>query len=365
MVLLNEAFLRANSKERKHIILEDIEITAKTISINRLSDLHKEYEYIFPSLEEFTAGFHGSSSEFDLDNAAEVVERAMNRDNLGRNKQQDLFLFENSKQVLQRLYSVGFIGVYSEQSASFVFCHDGKDPDREFNKLTRFLIHPCYWLALSTTQSALKLDQAEDISDEYEIEVSSVSSEQRNQRIESLLQEIADIKQGKEGAYDFESWALKSLKILFAGSICNIEIHPNKNSLQQRDIVGTNLGDSKFWKRILEDYQTRQIIFEVKNYKDLGAPEYRQVNSYLCNDYGSFAFILTRDFNNNLERNKELLWAKELYNDHKKVVVKLSTNFIEKHLRKARNPQKHDAVDKELNSLLDTYIRRYFNNKCK
>lgn len=365
LVLLNEAFLRANSKERKHIVLDDIEITAKTISSNRLSDLHKEYEYIFPSLDQFTLSFHGSSSEINLEESIRIIDMALNKDQLERPKQQDIFLFENAKQVLQSLYSVGFLGMYNEQSASFVFCHDGKDPDRDFNSETRFLIHPCYWLALATTQSELKLDEAENINDEYDIEVTSATKEQRNQRIEALLKEISEIKEGHEGAYDFEAWVLKSLKVLFAGSICNIEIHPNKNGLQQRDIVGTNLGETKFWKRVLDDYKTRQVIFEVKNYKDLGADEYRQLNSYLANDYGKFAFIVTRSFNNNLEKNRELNWAKELYSEHKKVVVKLSVKFIEKHLRKARNPQKHDAVDKELNALLDTYVRRYFTNKCK
>ncbi len=229
---MNEAFLRANSKDRKHIVLEDVEITAKTISINRLSDLHKEYEYIFPSLDEFTTSFHGSSSEIDLDGAIEFINSALRRDNLERTKQQDILLFDSATQVIQSLYSVGFIGMYNEQSASFVFCHDGKDPDRDFDSGTRFLIHPCYWLALATTQSELKLDEAEDINDEYDIEVASVSKEQRNQRIGSLLQEILEIEEGHEGAHAFEAWVLKSLKVIFAGSICNIESRPNKNGLQ-------------------------------------------------------------------------------------------------------------------------------------
>tara|TARA_R110001583_G_C5637299_1_gene407614 strand:- start:60 stop:2120 length:2061 start_codon:yes stop_codon:yes gene_type:complete len=365
LVLLNEAFLRANSKDRAEIILEDIDITAKAISINRLSDLHKEYEYIFPSLDEFTSSFHGSTPEVSLNDSIERVGSILAKDRLDQARQQDIFIFENPKQVLQRLYSVGFIGMYNKQSASFVFCHDGRDPDRDFNGDSRLLIHPCYWLALATTQSELKLDEAEDINDEYDIEVTSISTEQRSQRIEALLQEIAEIPEGKPGAYDFESWCLKSLKIIFAGSLCNIEAHPNKIGLQQRDIVGTNLGETKLWSRIFQDYQTRQVIFEIKNYKDLSATEYRQVGSYLVNDYGNSAFIVTRSSVNDLSKHRELIWAKEMYDTQKKIVIKLSVKFIEKHLRKARSPQKHDAVDKELNSLLDTYVRRYFINKCR
>jgi len=365
LVLLNDAFLRANAHERKEIILDDIEATAKTISSNRLNDLHKEYESIFPALEEFTKTFNGCQPEMNIGDAVSKVDRVLSLDLLEKEKLQDIYLFENGTQVLQRLYSVGFIGLYNEQSASFVFCHDGKDPDRSFSNDSRLLIHPCYWLALGTSQSELKLDQADEIHDEYDIEVSSASMEQRNQRIGALLQELADIPEGKPGAVEFEAWCLKAIKIIFAGSLCNVEIHPNKNGLQQRDIVGTNLAETKFWKRVIEDYKTRQVIFELKNYRDLTSSDYRQINSYLCNDYGRIAFIVTRDFNNNLAKDRELNWVKELYSDHKKLVIKLSAKFLEKHLRKARSPQKHDALDKELNNLIDTYLRQYLITKAR
>ncbi|KAA0974990.1 P-loop ATPase, Sll1717 family [Pseudomonas sp. ANT_H12B] len=365
LVLLNDAFLRANSQQRKEIVLEDIDATAKTISSNRLNDLHKEYESIFAALEEFTKSFTGSQPELSIADAIKKVEVVLALDRLDKEKLQDIFLFDNGIQVLQRLYSVGFLGIYNEQSASFVFCHDGKEPDREFLSNSRLLIHPCYWLALGTQQSELKLDEAEEIHDEYDIEVSSASVEQRNQRIGALLQELTEIPEGQAGAVEFEAWCLKAVKVVFAGTLCNVEIHPNKNGLQQRDIVGTNLGETKFWKRVTQDYQTRQIIFEVKNYKELTASDYRQVNSYLCNDYGKIAFILTRDFNNNLSKDKELNWAKELFHDHKKLVIKLSAKFLEKHLRKSRSPQKHDALDKELNNLIDTYSRQYLITKFR
>lgn len=330
IVLLNEAFLRASGHGRTEIVLEDIESTAKFISINRLSDLQKEYEYIFPSLEEFTAVFHGSPSELSVSQALTMVEDIFLKDHYSKSKQQDIFIIGSSREVLQRLYSVGFLGLFNERSSSFVFCHDGKDPDREFDGDARLLIHPCYWLALSTTQSQLKLDEAEDIHDEYDIEVTSVSLEQRNQRIGALLQEIDNIPEGHAGAYDFEHWCLKVIKIMFAGSLCNVELHPNVNGLQQRDIVGTNLGETKFWKRVVEDYGSRQVVFEAKNYKELRADVYRQINSYLFKEYGGFAFIINRDDNNNLSKHREIEWSREIYNSHGKVIIKISYKFLKK-----------------------------------
>ena len=365
LVLLNEAFLRANSRERKEIILEDIETTSKSISINRLSDLHKEYEYIFPSLELFTSTFHGSSSEISFEDCKKLLSPILKEDHLEKDKQQDIFLFENSTQVIQRLYSIGFLGLYNIKTSSFIFCHDGKDPDRELSTSSRLLIHPCYWLALATQQSELKLAEAEDIHDEYDIEVTSEDNEHRYKRIEALIQELNTIEEGRSGAHDFESWVEKVVKILFASTLWNVEAHPNRNGLQQRDIVATNHGETKFWNRVLSDYNTRQVIFEVKNYQELKASDYRQLNGYLTGQHGQIGFFITRDHNNNLERDRDLQWAKEIYFEHKKIIIKISHKFLEKHLRKARSPQKHDAMDKELNNLIDTYIRQYLITKSR
>ncbi|HHP8622990.1 TPA: P-loop ATPase, Sll1717 family [Klebsiella pneumoniae] len=366
LVLLNDAFLRAATHDRTKIIIDDIKATANTISQNRLNDLLKEYENVFPALDIFTSLFANKKPDFSIAEASEIISQAFDIKEVNdKMKLQDILLFEGPVQVIQRLYSVGFFGLYNQQSSSYVFCHDGKEPEKEFTPGSKLLLHPCYWLALSVHESDITPETADDIHDEYDIEVSSVSEEQRKQRIGALLQELNNIPEGKEGAVDFEAWALKAIKILFATNLTNIELHSNKNGLQQRDIIATNLADTPVWKRILTDYQSRQVVFEIKNYKTLGADEYRQVNSYLFKDYGRLAFIINRDHSENLEKHKELIWVKELYDNHNKLVIKLPSKFLERHLSKMRSPQKHDEVNKQLSKLLDLYIRSYLNNKCK
>lgn len=366
LVLLNDAFLRAATHDRTKIIIDDIKATANTISQNRLNDLLKEYENVFPALDIFTSLFGNKRPDFTIAEASEIISQAFDIKEVNdKMKLQDILLFEGPVQVIQRLYSVGFFGLYNQQSSSYVFCHDGKEPEKEFTPGSKLLLHPCYWLALSVHESDITPETADDIHDEYDIEVSSISEEQRKQRIGALLQELNNIPEGKEGAVDFEAWALKAIKILFATNLTNIELHSNKNGLQQRDIIATNLADTPVWKRILTDYQSRQVVFEIKNYKTLGADEYRQVNSYLFKDYGRLAFIINRDYSENLEKHKELIWVKELYDNHNKLVIKLPSKFLERHFSKMRSPQKHDEVNKQLSKLLDLYIRSYLNNKCK
>ncbi|EMA4688704.1 ATP-binding protein, partial [Klebsiella pneumoniae] len=154
LVLLNDAFLRAATHDRTKIIIDDIKATANTISQNRLNDLLKEYENVFPALDIFTSLFGNKKPDFSIAEASEIISQAFDIKEVNdKMKLQDILLFEGPVQVIQRLYSVGFFGLYNQQSSSYVFCHDGKEPEKEFTPGSKLLLHPCYWLALSVHES--------------------------------------------------------------------------------------------------------------------------------------------------------------------------------------------------------------------
>jgi hypothetical protein len=157
---------------------------------------------------------------------------------------------------------------------------------------------------------------------------------------------------------------LDAVKIVFAGKLRNIQLHPNKAAPQRRDIVATNHATTGVWKRIYDDYKTRQVIFEVKNYSGIGMAEYRQVQSYLCDDYGKLGFIITRDDVFTLSKGVELEPFLEMYHKHGKVmIVKLTGKYLCTLLSKLRSPQKHDETDNILSKLLDSYSRLYLSGQ--
>ncbi len=121
LVLLNNAFLRARGQERREIILEDIEHSSKTISENRLNDLHKEYDSIFPSLDLFTNSFSGMSPYLSYNNSSKLIQPVLDKDNHKADKQIDLVIFESPLHVMQRLYSVGFVGIKENCNYSAFF----------------------------------------------------------------------------------------------------------------------------------------------------------------------------------------------------------------------------------------------------
>jgi hypothetical protein len=359
LILLNEAFRLAYRQDRSIIIGEDIEGTAKSISNNRLEDLHKEYVSMIPGLSLFTGAFSNSNPDLLIKDVGHLLKKVLESDEHPVDIQQQIAVFGNHFEVIRVLYSIGFIGLYDDSARTFVFCHDGRDPNKEFKVNGRILVHPCYWIALNCSKAFIDPEEAEEIYDEYDIEVSSETPQQRTRRIGKIISELEKIPLGKEGCSDFEDWCLQTIKIVFAGALRNAVLHPNKGATQRRDIVATNLCETRVWKRIYDDYKSRQIIFEVKNYVNLDSDAYRQMLSYCHDQYGKIAFIVCRDTDESIKKHKELDWMKEMFNSHGILIIKLTGKYFCSLLSKLRSPQKHDSPDKAINHLLDTYTRLY------
>ena len=359
LALLNEAFFIANREGRVELTADDLEKTAKTISQNRLDDLRKEYIAVLPGLSEYIGAFHGKNAQHDVNDAIDLIQSVLTSGSEDPLIQQDMLILGDANAVIRGLYSVGFLGIREPTTGSFIFCHDGKAPDREFAVGDKVLVHPCYWIALNCTEAHLDPAQAEEIYDEYDIEVSSETPAIRNNRIKLLISNLSTIPEGQEGAANFEDWCHKAIRICFAKGLRNVQLKANKLAKSRRDIVATNLGDGDVWRRVYEDYGTRQVAFEVKNYKGLKAADYQQIQSYLSGDYGRIAFVVTRDDSIDLYANKDVEWVREIYSAHKVLIVKLTGKYLSKLLHKLRYPQKHDDVNNAIHKLLDTYTRLY------
>lgn len=359
--LLNQSFVNAGRENREKIVLLDVEKTARSISSIRLDDLKKEYVSIFPSLAVAVSMFEGGEPEMTYGEAVGLLDEMpliLKVDGIDSSILQDYAILK-SDGLIRSLYSVGFIGTHDANSNTFAFCHDGRQPDREFSAHDRILVHPCYWIALNLSRNALAPDEAEQINDEYEIKVTSVSPQVRAQRIGTLIAALGEIAEGREQSSEFEDWTLKAIQTVFAGHLSNVESKPNGNAVQRRDVVGTNLGKPNAWSRIEKDYGVRQVVFESKNYKAVGRDEYRQMSTYLNGAYGRLGFLITRDDDDSLKAGAELDWVREIYTTEKKLIIRLSYKFFQRLLSKIRSPEKHDAVDHALASLLDMYERNY------
>lgn len=356
--LLNTAIEQARRQNREMLTEEDFLTSAKQISLIRFDDLRKEYAHVFPGIEQLTNAFNNSLTQFSVEHARQKIKFVV--DNLKNQPEvlQHLRILGSEEEITKALYGIGFWGIFDTQNQTWIFSHDGKQPNKSINGEDSLMIHPCYWNALNLQNDNLEQSIAEQIFDEYEITIHSQTAEQRSTRLGQLISELSKIPLGNEGATDFENWCKLVIEIAFAKELTNIQLHPNGQAVQRRDIVATNQGIHGFWKRIREDYETRQVIFEVKNFEEIGIDEYRQVNGYLTREYGNLGFIICRDKQGGLVKGRELEAFREFYLQ-RKVILKLTASGLISVLSKLRSPTKTDAGEQLLNSMLDTHIRMY------
>lgn len=362
--LLNEAIFQASKNNRITIVGNDIEATAKSISETRLNDLIREYEGVMPCIGVLVTAFKNAQQQIPLDAAFLLLQRIMDTDNPDPKVKQDLLILQEPRQAIRSLYSVGFIGIGTTSAKDFTYCHDGRSPDLTLDKKAVIMVHPCYWMALDISASGIEPELASEIHDDQELDLRTFEPEARKKLLGQMISRIQEIPTGPEGANDFEKWCFDSLKLLFATALLNIELHPNKNAPQRRDIVATNPARSEFWNRVLNDYLTRQVIFEIKNYAELGAEDFQQMVSYLTDKYGKLGFMITRTESKEPSKDRDLRRIREVYKDHDgRLIVVLSYRLIIEYLSKIRNPKKYSHVEESLGKILDAYHRMYLNEK--
>lgn len=77
-----------------------------------------------------------------------------------------------------------------------------------------------------------------------------------------------------------------------------------------RDLIFYNNTSHRISNEIYEKYESKQIIFELKNTKEVSTTHINQLNRYLNNEFGRFGIIFTRNKPpNNVFKNTIQLWA--------------------------------------------------------
>ena len=92
----------------------------------------KEYSAIIPGLRSYINAFQGSSTEQSALEAMQTIERLLQSGSDDPIVQQDFLIMNDASEIVRLLYSIGFLGINETGAESFIFCHDGRGPDRKF-----------------------------------------------------------------------------------------------------------------------------------------------------------------------------------------------------------------------------------------
>ena len=115
-----------------------------------------------------------------------------------------------------------------------------------------------------------------------------------------------------------------------------------------------------FGSGVLDDYGSRQVVFEVKNYEDLKIDDFRQSLSYSGRQYGRLVIIVHRSESEALNQ-RARGWVKEFWDQHNTLVMTIPSVVLVRCIQKTRSPKnrKRSYVDRNLGKRLDTFERSY------
>jgi hypothetical protein len=73
-------------------------------------------------------------------------------------------------------------------------------------------------------------------------------------------------------------------------------IHSRTDSgVNIRDLIFYNNRSDEFLKELFQDYQSRQIVFEMKNVREISRDHVNQLNRYMTDELGKFGVLVTRN----------------------------------------------------------------------
>lgn len=363
LVLVNRAYVIARRSGVSLLERRFVDAAATDISHDRLDDLIKEYDRVLPGLRSFVRVFEGSrairpAEDVLADLDAEIANGAYDEDWDG-----EFAVLGAGRQVMTALYGVGFLGFEDASRKKAIFCHDGSGAEVEnLSPSTRMVIHPCYWKALEVHPDDAPKGVVVEINDEFDVTHKQELADLRIRQLGRVVSSLGSVPSGSEGAGDFEAWVLRAVKLLFAGKLANPELHPAPDAVQRRDVVATNVAEAGLWRRIKEDFGSRQIVFEVKNYESLKTEDYRQVLSYTSGEYGRFGVLVHRGESEGLPE-RDRAWIQSLYHEHNRLVLTLPDIVLRRGISKLRNADRRDYIEGQLSKRLDTFVRSYLSLK--
>jgi hypothetical protein len=364
IVLLNRAYSVAVGASRSQIVDTDVDVAARMVSAERLDDLFKEYNVVLPGLRLFAEPFRSKRAIWTYGDALVLLDDALSRETYATEAAGDFAVLGTAGEIFMALHGVGFLGFQPEPSSPYVFCHDGARSDLANIPLTApVAVHPCYWRALDITEGSADIELVTHVHDEYnDAKAAGMGAEEfqdrRIQRLGVTVEELHRIAEGDAGAQAFEDWVLRAIKIVFAGALSNVQHQPNAMAMQRRDIVATNCANDGFWHRVLLEYYSRQVVFEIKNYSELAFDDVHQ--SLLCSgrECGRFVVIVYRAENEGATE-KEKGWLQETYAQRNVLPFLLPASMLKRFVSKYRGRNRRDYWEGHMAKRLDTHLRSY------
>ena len=276
-----------------------LEAASKRFSKSRLKDLGDEYAENFANISIVLGRFFGLGRSYTFSGVEAFIKKLLVDEEVKSLCGSWIYDRCQPDAFIELLYAIGFFGVVDDDGRERYRSVGTLSPTRPpATRATVVCIHPSYVDALAL-QDVLVSELGVDTSlqtDGVVMELpDALSPADFQARVTDLANELQSLPRGQEAARKFEELVGETLRLCFFRQLKNLQ--PQERSHDgaiRRDWIASVVADRGFWANMRQRYNATQVVFECKNYDELDAGDFQQLNYYLTDAFGGLGFIVFR-----------------------------------------------------------------------
>jgi len=336
----------ARSKMHQRVTIDDLLGARRRFSETRLKDLGDEYAENYPQISLVLSRFYGLGSHFILKGIEDFLKKLLVDNEVNTHCAKWIYSHSSPELFVRLLYNIGFIGLKNsaEDTTTFRSLGPSSTAPPPLTDQTTLIVHPSYMEALALSD---KLIDGLDLEASWQkaglVADLPAGFDLGNyaERLDGLEQRMKTLTTGIEHAWEWEECVGDMLRLCFYRWLTNLEsLSRDLEGRVIRDWIASNTAQSGFWEMVRMKYAATQIIWECKNYADLKAADFQQVEYYMNDRVGRFAIIA---FNGDEIKKSYYGHVKRVATDKKGLVLLLSKRDLLVFLRQARNGKISEA----------------------
>lgn len=346
----------AQSQKHETIKIEDLQNAKRRFSDSRLKDLGDEYQENYPQIQLILALFYGLGTEYTVNGIVMFIKRLLIDEEVRQHCATWIYDYTPPDRFTQLLFNIGFFGIKESENITYRSLGAQSPIPPPITNDTHFIIHPSYVEALNLREIlidkidlSVPLKMAGLLSDIPE----AINLAEYQNQLRDLIDNLKTLPKGDTDAKSFEDIVGNVLKLCFFKALTNVEPQVRDvNGRVIRDWIAANRAKDGFWAMIRQRYNSTQVIWECKNFEDLGSDAFHQSAYYMNKEIGHFVVVCYRG-----EIKKHYYeHIKKISNEKEGgVVLLLSDKDLLVFLRQALNGK---TKEDHIQSIYDTTVRK-------
>jgi hypothetical protein len=339
----------AVSRHHTTVKIEDLQSARRQFSESRLKDLGDEYSENYPQLQVVLSRFHGLGREFTVSGVSSLIQKLIVDDEVRQLCGEWIFKYTTPPKFMHLLYGIGFWGLQSKgRGVEFRSLGATTASPPPIDQTTHAVIHPSYRDALDLPERVIA-DLDEDLAlqqDGLVLDIpEAIQLNDYFEEVAQLLEQLPLIPKGRAGESEYEVFIGRMIELCFFRTLTNVE--PQCRDVEgrvRRDWIASNRAESGFWEVVRSRYNATQVVWECKNFDDLGSDVFQQMGYYLNDTIGRFGLVCFRGE----MKNHYYGHLKRLADKERKTLLLFTERDVVVFLRQAKNGKVKESHVQEI-----------------